>query len=245
MVNEKFETIILNDKHLNALLNEKSINVFSEFPKKEDYSEAFKEYIKPKYIEVFREIFSDTNDSNTGKRSALLRSLDALSTPDFKQEVIDEIVSTLNKSYLKFTEFKKIIGSYQHSELESKLEIRKDGESDFDSIFDNFNLSVYNVLDKETKVKELKTKIIDDVLSVCDATSTANPKKETVKYAIYNVMMNNLERIKFLTEEQQQRFETHKSKITNKRNVIDAKYYLYTAIVVILIVFKFVYRMSR
>jgi len=239
MVNQKFEEIISNEKHLNVLLNEERITVFSEFSKKEYQTEEFKEYIKPKYNQIFREIFSNTQESNTGKRTALLRSLEFLATNDFKHEIYDELVIFLNNTHKNIIDFKKVLMNSNPTELQNKLDQNSIIALNFDSIFDDFHIGIYNILDKETKIKEIKNEIIDELLSICEEVSMANPKKEVYKYAIYNVIMNNIGKIHVLTSEQKNYFETHKSKISNKRNVIDAKYYLYIVLVVILLIIKF------
>lgn len=239
MKNEEFDLIIANDETLNRLLNEKELGVFANFSNKAFQSEAFKRYIDVSYRESFKTIFQKyLGTSDEGKVNTLLRSVPSLATPEFKEEIYKDLNQVLDVAYNKLDVFRKLIRNNAHqNEL---FVIRK-------NIDEGLSFLVIDIINKfghETSVMVNKERILTCSLDICDEVSNADPKNETFKYAIYNVIINVLEKINdfgLLKD----RYEKHTSKIATKRTTVDVKYYLWTAFVIIIIIVRILFRLSK
>jgi hypothetical protein len=92
-------------------------------------------------------------------------------------------------------------------------------------------------------ISAIKDEYLSNSLDICDAVSKVKPTKETFKYAIYNVVMNNIEKIKS-TGDYADRIQSHQSKIGTKRTTIDVKYVLGVILFILYIAFKIFRRMG-
>lgn len=236
MQNKTFEDIILNDKDLNMLLNTKEIAGLSDFSRLSINSE-FKEYIKETYYQSFKSIFKTYSDSNfnEAKINSLLRSVDYLATDEVKDSIALHISPILDTSIESLENVKKLVLS-NHPKIETQGLVLDDALS-------SIVINICNKFDSNTDIMTKKKKIIELCLDICDDVSKVNPKKEPFKYAINNMIINNLEKINNF-DSLEARFKIATSKISNKRTGIEIKYWLFVAVIVILLISKFLSKMN-
>jgi hypothetical protein len=226
--NENFQEILEKDESLVKLLDQKDINIFTNFSKA-NYSEEFKEYISKRYYDAFEEIYTKNIGTETaGKITSLLRSVEFLSTYSTRDKIIDLFLPTLEKAHNDLEAFKQYLNN-------EDLMI-KNGDL-LDESLTPIIVNIFNKFDSYESVKEYKIKILTSAFDICDAVASANPKKFQVKYATYNAVMNNIEKV-YRFETLKGRFEQHSSRISKKRTGVEVKYIIWVVIVVLLILFR-------
>jgi len=227
-VNETLEELISNDKSLNQLLRDKEINTFSNFSKVKD-NEQLKVYIQDLYYSIFVEIYQKhIGTEKEGIVNALLRSSEALATQKTKDLIATDLESALEKSYKHLTQFEELLNDEQGQLLLS---------AKLDAALSSVVINIINKFGDYEHVKEYKSKIISRCLDICDQVAKANPKKYPFKYAIYNMIINNLQKIKNL-DPLQERFSQHNKKISNKRTGIEIRYWIGVAIAIALLILR-------
>ncbi|MDP2162140.1 MAG: hypothetical protein Q8K02_16795 [Flavobacterium sp.] len=246
MTNNKFDEIIANDKHLNALLKEKKVSAFSQFRNKDFRDESFKEYISNDYNTIFLELFSNSTYENTDVRTALLRSIEFLATDSFKETLMARFSADLENSYAKLMKFKEFLQATETKSLslENAYEKNNVDDLDLDSIFSPENFFIYNNYGNHPKIVDVKNKIMNECLAICDEISKSKPNKDHFRYAVYNVLFNNLEKITTLDANQLEKLNLHNKTISKKRNAIEYKYFIMVTLIVLFFVLRLLKRVS-
>ena len=212
MKNENFEVLIANNEDLNRLINEKDIKGLNNFSIEGVNTLEFKNYIKEKYSQSFKEIYTKYTGQNYSapKINALLRSVDFLAAKEIIEPLGDFLISTLDTSIETLSNLKQDIISNNAQALILQSD-------NLDKALDNIVINICNKFDANEKIKEKKNKIINSSLDICEILSKENPKKAPFKYAIYNMIMNNLEKVNDYGE-LEARFTKNKGKNISKKN---------------------------
>ena len=227
-MSETFEEIIRNDEPLSKLLNDKAINVFSNFSKG-TYSNELKLYIEDSYYASFKEIYGKhIGTESEGKITALLNSIEFLATPETKNLIALDVQFKLEDSYTKLCALKNLLTNDEELKL---------NPTEINLSLSTTLIDILNKFGNYSNVKEYKNKIIICCLDICDLVAKASPKKEPFKYAIYNMIVNNLEKIKDFGS-LKERFGGHTHKITKKRKGVEVKYWIWIIVVVLIFVIR-------
>lgn len=231
---KKFEEIITNDIKLSKLLNDKTITGFTDFSRS-NYTGEFKTYIEDKYIASFKDILkTGIETKNETKINALIRTIEFLASEKSKMLLEEDLLPILLMSHKNLLHVKELINNEnQLITIGNKL----------DNALSSTTINILNKLDSTANISDYKNKIINVALDICDSTSKASPKNETVKYAIYNVIMNNLLKITDLGEAKE-RYGFHNSKISQKRTGIEVKYWLGVVAVVVFIIIRILLKLK-
>lgn len=231
---EKFEEIINQDEDLNALLRRNEITVFSNFSKKE-YSPELIDYIQESYFQSFQEIIVQSEEGkNGGKITALLRSVEYLATPQTKDRIVEVLLIPLEKAE---QHLKEISESMPQMNAGDFITLGKRIDKSLNSV----TINIFNKFDDYAQIEDYRNKIVKHSLDICKSVAGANPKRETFKYAVYNVVINNLEKIK-RRGPLKERFQKHHKNISQKRTGIEVKYWAGIVITIILIILKILSR---
>ena len=226
---ETLEDVIKNDAALNKLLNNKEISVFSNFSKGK-YDEEFKIQIQDLYYESFKEIYKKNIETNSGGViTSLLRSVKFLATKETKDLIVADLEAVLEDSYKKLNLLEKSISNNEEEMIIRILGVKE--------VLGPIVTNIINKFDDYDNIKEYKNKIITCCLDICDLVATVSPKKETFKYALYNMVINNLEKIKNF-DSLKGRFDKHRGKISQKRTGVEIKYWIGVGVTALLILLK-------
>jgi len=227
---EAFEETIKNNPAVFKLLNDKEIGVLSVFPPT-SFDVAFKVYIQDKYCASFKAIYEDSVATmQYGKINAFLRTVDSLASAKSKQFILEVLILTLAQSHEKIVSFKDQLPSDNNHLILYGAQL--------DNALSSITINTLNNYSDNVVVSEYKSKIVNAALDICDEVAMVNPKKEPFKYAIHNMVINNLEKIEHFGASKE-RFDKYKSKLSKKRTGIEFKYWIWAVVVVILIVLKF------
>jgi len=233
-MNETFEEIIRNDEPLNKLIKDKEINVFSNFSKG-SYSDELKLYIEDAYYASFKEIYGKhIGTESEGKITALLNSIEFLATSETKNLIAQDVQFKLEDSYTKLCALKNSLTNDEELKL---------NPTEINLSLSTTLIDILNKFGNYTNVKEYKNKIIICCLDICDLVAKASPKKETFKYAIYNMMVNNLEKIEDF-DSLKERFDGHTNRISKKRKGVEVKYWIWIIVVVLIFVIRLLSKMD-
>ena len=236
---ENLEDLVKNNKALSELLNENRITEFSDFGFVRKNPEL-KAHIEERYIKSFRSIFENARANNNEiKINALLRSIIFLATPNVKEELSKEFQPYLEDALQKLKSSKEIILKGDLSEEKEEELVEK-----MDSALSHAVMDSLNKFGETSRIQPLKDQIIEVCLDMCDYLEKFSPKKEPVKYAIYNVLMNNLVTVNDHGK-WQQRYDSHNKEITKTRDGIETKYYVMIAVFVLFFVLRIILKMSR
>ena len=239
MKNEEFDLVIQNDETLNRLLNENELGVFANFSNKAFESDDFKRYIDTAYRASFKTIFQKyLGTSEEGKVTTLLRSVSVLATSEFKEEIFQDLNDVLETAYQKLDAFRKLTA--KNATVNELVLV----QNNIDEGLSFLVIDVINKFGNQRSLMANKERILACSLDICDGVSHADPKNETLKYAVYNVLINTLEKINDFGP-LKDRYEGHKSKISKKRTGVEVKYYLWTAFVIIIIIVRILIRVAR
>ncbi len=231
---ENYKQRIQDDEMLSKLFVEKEVGLLTNFSKK-NYDYKFKSDIKDLYVETFKEIYSNyISAGKDGKITALLRSVDHLSVPESKSLIFKELIPKLETSIDNL----EVIKDSLHSEKAMTSNSEK-----LDNAINPVVIGILNIFEDQEEIKPYKDKIIASCLDICDDVSQAKPAKETYKYVTYNMVINNIEKIKDFGSFKS-RFESHSKKIDKTRKGIDTRYYFGVAAVVIFIIIRAMARLS-
>lgn len=231
---EDFEQTLANDESLVKLLEQKDINILTNFSRG-NYSDKFKEYISKRYYDAFQDIYAkNTSEETVGKVTSLLRSVEFLSTPSTRDKIVELLLPTLEKAAKDLEAFKQ----YIHDE---KLLI-ENGDL-LDNSLTPVVTNIFNKFGEYEPVKEYKSKILNSAFDICDAVASANPKKYPMKYATYNAVMNNIEKV-YSFDDLKGRYDQHNSKISRKRTGVEVKYVIGVIAIILLILFRILKRLD-
>jgi hypothetical protein len=223
------DEFIANDKILNKILNEKDINSQTIFIANRYDLPGLKEHIAGPYFDAFVTIFEKNVEQESDvKIAAFFRSIPVLATEDGKQKILKYIIPRLAKAI-------------------EDLEFIREGLNNNDNLnqlappldrgLNDWVVAALNMLGDSDSVARAQDKIVETALDICDIVKTASPKKEILRYAIFNVIMNHLVNVKNLGTHEA-RYQNVKTKLNIKRNTIEAKHVLSMILLIILIIIK-------
>ncbi len=234
MTTAELQQFVEQDEDLDDLLNKQKVYMNTKFSDARYDNEALKTHIAADYYESFKLIYSNI----TGKKKSIvipiLKSVDFLATAELRTQIIEEhLVPTLESSTAALADLKANINN-------------KNLEPYFLPIDEALSSPVFQIINQfgeEEKIKPYKDKLISISLSICDVVTKASPSKETMKYAVYNVIINNIKKVKNFGAFQEQ-FDSHSKKISAKRDNIDNKYVLWVIVVVIIFIIRLIARLT-
>lgn len=234
MTEQEVKTLIAEDEDLRDLLESHLIGGFTDFSDEKYNDDALKHHIENAYIQSFNEIFNKNSATNPGKVTALLRSIKHLATPNAKDRIVAQLSPYLDTSVASIEEAgKAVTGSGM---------INKKGAEKLDRGLDAITIAILNQLADNPTISNYRDKVLSAGLDICDHVAKFKATKDEMRYAMYNAVINNLERLKdkgALAE----RFNLHKKTIIGKRNTIEVKYVLGVVFLILWIVFKIMRRM--
>lgn len=234
MTTLELQQFVQQDENLDDLLIKRKLYMNTKFSNARYDNEALKLHIAADYYESFKEIYKNTNGNKKNIVNTLLKSIDFIATSELRQQIIDKhLIPTLETSITILTELKSNINN-------------KNLEPYFASIDEAFSTSIFQIINqfgKDEKIKPYKNTIIETCLDICDIVSKANPSKEVEKYAIYNVMINNIKNIKDFGIHQE-RFKKHRGSISVKRDNADNKYIAWVIIAIIIFIIRLFIRLA-
>lgn len=230
----ELKEFVEKDEDLNDLLIKQKIYLNTKFSDSRYDNEALKAYISDDYYKSFEEIFKNINGKKKSVVVTLLKSIDFLATAELRNKIIEvHIIPTLQQSVSALTDLKDNING---NNLEPYFE-------PIDEALSSPIFQMINQFEREEKVRPYRANIIDLCLDICDQVADVNPRSETMKYAVYNVIINNIKKVKNFGAFQE-RYDKHREKITVTRDNIDNKYLIWVIIIVIIFVLRLIARLT-
>ncbi len=236
-INSEYEEVINSNNHLKLLLKEKGINTFSNFSDLE-HSSDFKEYIKEDYEKSFYSLFDRLQ--NTEKNSALnslFKSVKFLATPESKSNFENYLLSYLDSKKDELEPIKNIVLSGNEKLITEK-------SAPIDEVLNVGSINIFNHFSDHPQILDHKNRVLKGCLEMCDILAQAKPKKETMKYMLYNVIMNRLDTVTDFGD-MKSSYENHSAKIENTRKSIDNKYTWGIVLFVVFLVIRIIMRLSN
>lgn len=215
MESQNVAQFVQEDKDLGLLLNENTIYFYSDFSDNQYDNDALRAYISADYYKSFKNIYEkNINAKSKALVVPLLKSVDFLATPEIKDQIIKEFLLPI---------------LHQSHESLSKLKADIDKEDivahlyPVDKALSGPIFQIKNQFQQETEIQEISEKILVICLDICDKIANISPTKDEIRYALYNLLINNLEKVKNFGA-LQSRFGKHQKKITATRDSVDNKY---------------------
>ncbi|WP_445711321.1 hypothetical protein [Flavobacterium sp.] len=231
MKEENFEEIIKNDESLNKLLNQKDVSVFSNFSNSNFKNEDFKKHINEAYRTSYKEIFDKSfGTSEEGKVTTLFRSVEFLATPEFKEEICNDLEKIITAALINIDTYKSTLQS-KPSDVNMPNHYKK-----FINALNIVNIDILNRFDDNEKIKTIKNQILTSVFDICDILSQL-PDNTAYKMNTYNLILEKVQKIKDLGN-QKERFEIHKQKEKTKNTGMQVKLFAGLALVILFAIIR-------
>ncbi|CAM4012612.1 MULTISPECIES: hypothetical protein [Flavobacterium] len=231
MKEENFEEIIKNDESLNKLLNQKDVSVFSNFSNSNFKNEDFKKHINEAYRTSYKEVFDKSfGTSEEGKVTTLFRSVEFLATPEFKEEICNDLEKIITAALINIDTYKNTLQS-KPSDVNMPNHYKK-----FINALNIVNIDILNRFDDNEKIKTIKNQILTSVFDICDILSQL-PDNTAYKMNTYNLILEKVQKIKDLGN-QKERFEIHKQKEKTKNIGMQVKLFAGLALVILFAIIR-------
>ncbi|MBR9913305.1 MAG: hypothetical protein GYB32_00525 [Algicola sp.] len=222
-----FETQLLEHESLHKLIKEHDINTFAKLPSKDTFSEAFIDWISPKYYDAFVSIYN----THLGQKSE------------------SKVVKVINSPWICNTETKERLVAMLIPRLEAAEQLSKelqqsiDGNKDLEVIIQVSGSLANSVLNYPNKaifevehpnIISKKNNIIDHALSICEELKQYKASS-SVEFTFFNGLLDKMKSIHF-NEEQQQRYDACLSKSKSSSN----KYIAITVVIAIIALIRLI-----
>lgn len=238
MKEENFEEIIKNDESLNKLLNQKDVSVFSNFSNNNFKNEDFKKHINEAYRTSYKEIFDKNfGTSEEGKVTTLFRSVAFLATPEFKEEIYNDLEKIITAALINIDTYKNTLKT-NPSDVNIPNHYKK-----FINELNIVNIDILNRFDDNEKIKTIKNQILTSVFDICDILSQL-PDTTAYKMNTHNLILEKVQKIKDLGN-QKERFEIQKQNEKTKNIGIQVKLFAGLALVILFAIIRILIRFYR
>jgi hypothetical protein len=232
MQDTNLELIISKHEKLQRLLNESELGTLTDFKEEEFQNTDFKAYIQDRYCKSILTIVNKyINTEKEGKVIAAMRSLQYLANDATMDAIASSVQPFIAES---ISGLNTLNGLVDKNASEDEI-IRKGTE--IDKSLSNGMMSIYNSLSEHAKVKLQKDEFLAKAIEILEKVAGANPKKETGKYMIFNLLINNLNKINDYGTYTSQ-MQNFTQKIEKTRDSIDNKYVIWVVIVIVLVILR-------
>ncbi len=160
-----------------------------------------------------------------------MRSVQYLATPKAKEFIVAQLEPELIEAINGLLTLQNMV-------IENKDEVEITAQSEvFNRSLNNGIMSIFNFLGDHPSIQKRKDEYLQICIYILEKVAGANPNRETGKYLVFNLIINNIDKIKDFGK-YTENIKIYQQKIEKKRKGVDVRYAIGIAVFIIILLWK-------